>query len=58
MEHKKQILIFLEVMKENVKHQKKDKNNTNEFNCFYDGYETAIKEIEQKIKKMDELEEN
>lgn len=56
MEHKRDILIFLEVMKENVRHHKKDKNNTKEFNYFYDGYETAIKEIEQKIKKMDDWE--
>lgn len=57
MEHKRRILILLEVMRENVKHHKKDKNNTKEFNQFYDGYETAIKEIKKKIEEMDELEE-
>lgn len=57
MEHKRRILILLEVMQENVKHHKWDKNNTKEFELFYDGYETAIKEIKKKIKEMDELED-
>lgn len=54
MIEKTEVLNKLEVMKENVKEHKKDKNNTELIKAFYKGYEKAIKEIERKIKEIEE----
>jgi len=55
MLEKRNVLIILEIMRENVEEREKDKRNTEEQKNYYAGYKKAVKEAIRKITEMDEI---